>query len=312
MSHSSGASGSVGVGPRQGHHPNFEELSDVLTRELSCRYDREIGEATRAKEMLVMIVRGHHQSAQANVEQVGKLLSKDVRHGFSMVLLMEVVPLAPGAMVQPTGLAEQWVLNKKGDRMTKHRITQDLTHAKTDKDYKLSVNSRIDMVACKQMICRWRLPRIIHFIVTLFLAWPWRAIFICKHNCSNACRRIAHSAKAMAQTITVLSVLAFVCILLTFGGVPNVPIWCCFSEMITDLANKISACQGWDCNVLRSPDHATTPEPKRLAASAPFGPAQPMAVCVPPIVTGKADCRPPVFCGQPDVGWRETPPCRLG
>jgi hypothetical protein len=275
--------------PLLGRHPNFEELAIVITSGMPYRYAQDIDDDTREKEMLAMIARGNHKSAQANPEQVGRLLSKDVVHGFSMVLPIEVVPLIPGAMVQPTGLAEQWVLNEEGERMIKYRITQDLTYAETDKDSQISVNSRIDMGEYKEMIYGWCLPRIIHFIVALRLAWPLTAIFICKYDYSDAYRRIAHSAKAVAQTITTLGVLAFIYIRLTFGGSPNAPTWCCFSETVTDLANEISMCKDWDPSTLRSPDQPVTPEPKRLDASVPFGPARPMAVTVPPVITGRVD-----------------------
>jgi hypothetical protein len=59
------------------------------------------------KEVKAQIERGNHKSAQANPEQVGRLLSKDVAHGFAMVVPTAMVPLIPHAMVQPTGLAEQ-------------------------------------------------------------------------------------------------------------------------------------------------------------------------------------------------------------
>jgi hypothetical protein len=94
-----------------GSHSNFEELAQVLSHGMPYRYTKEIDEATREKEMLAMLSRGNHKSAQANPGQVGRLLTKDVVHGFSLIVPIEPVPLIPGAMVQPTGLAEQWVLN---------------------------------------------------------------------------------------------------------------------------------------------------------------------------------------------------------
>ena len=35
---------------------------------------------------------------------------------------------------------------------------------------------------------------------------------------------------------------AFVSLRLTFGGSPNPPTWCMFSELVTDLANEIAQC----------------------------------------------------------------------
>jgi hypothetical protein len=275
--------------PLLGRHPNFEELATVLTSGMPYRYAQEIDEEARFKEMSALIARGNHKSAQSNPEQVGKLLAKDVVHGFSMVVPIGLVPLIPNAMVQPTGLAEQWVLNEKGERTIKYRVTQDLTYAESDKALPLSINSRIDMSAYPEMIYGWCLPRIIHFIVALRLAQPGVSIFISKYDYSDAYRRIAHSAAAVAQTITTLGCLACVYFRLTFGGSPNPPTWCCFSELVTDLANEISMCTEWDPSTLRSPDQPTTPEPKRLEPSVPFAMAQPMAVAIPPVITGRVD-----------------------
>jgi uncharacterized protein YbbK (DUF523 family) len=72
------------------------------------------------------------------------------------------------------------------------------------------------MKACPKMICGWCLPRIIHHIVALRLAWPGKAILIAKHDCSESLQRIAHSATVVAQTSTALGALAFVCWRLTF------------------------------------------------------------------------------------------------
>jgi hypothetical protein len=51
---------------------------------------------------------------------------------------------------------------------------------------------------------------------------------------------------------------AFVCFQVTFGGSPNAPAWCKFSEMVADLANEMSLCPDWDPGKLRSPDLSLT------------------------------------------------------
>jgi hypothetical protein len=111
--------------PLLGGHPKLDELEEVITNGMPHRHVVELEEEQRAKEVSAKIQRGNHKSAQANPEQVGTLLAKDVAHGFAMVVLTDVVPLIPGAMVQPTGLAEQWVLDHNGKRKVKHRITQN-------------------------------------------------------------------------------------------------------------------------------------------------------------------------------------------
>jgi hypothetical protein len=157
------------------------------------------------------------------------------------------------------------------------------------KESPLSTNSRIDMEEQPEMVCGWALPCIIHFIVALKLGWPKRTIFMSKHDCSDACCRMAHSALAVAQTIATCLACAFVCFQMTSGGSPNPPTWCKFSEMVADLANKISLCKHWDPAQLWSPDQPETPEPKRMDPSAPHAPGREMAVFVPPLEAGKVD-----------------------
>jgi hypothetical protein len=82
----------------------------------------ELEEEQRAKEVSAQIKQGNHKPAQANREQVGMLLAHGFAHGFAMVVPTDLVPLIPGAMVQPTGLAEQWVLDNNGKR--KPRISR--------------------------------------------------------------------------------------------------------------------------------------------------------------------------------------------
>jgi hypothetical protein len=273
-------------------HPGFDELAEVLVTGMPYRYKLEITEAAREKEVLAMLDRGNHKSAQDEPAIVEQLLSKDVVHGFSMVIPVELVPLIPHAMVQPVGLAKQWTLDEQGNRKMKYRITQDLSYAetsKTIKDEPISINSRIDMDQYPEMVYGWALPRIIHFIVALRLAWPLRTIFVSKYDYSDAYRRMAHSALAVAQTITTCLAYAFVYFRLTFGGSPNPPTWCNFSEMVADLANEISMDPSWDPGKLRSPSQPDTPSPRRLEASIPHAPASEMAVFVPPLEAGKVD-----------------------
>ena len=188
------------------------------------------------------------------------------------------------------GWFKQWTLNEEGNRKIKYRITQDLSYSEMNKDVSLSINSKIDMDQYPEMVYAWALPRIIHSIVALRLAWPLRTIFIAKYDYSDAYRHMTHSTLAAAQTITTCLADTFVYFRMTFGGSPSPPTWCNFSKMVVDLANEISLCKDWDLSEIRSPDQpVSTPKPKRLNASIPQAPAQEMAVVIPALETGKVD-----------------------
>jgi hypothetical protein len=182
--------------------------------------------------------------AEDKPKAVARLLAKDVTHGFSMPILLQVVKLIPGALAQPLGMAKQITLNDSGQRIPKYRLTQDLSFSISQENG--SVNDRIDMVQYNEMIYGWCLSRIIHFIVALQRRFPADRILMSKYDYSDANRRIAHSASATTQSISIFKDNAYVALRLTFGGSSNPPTWCLFSKMVTDLANEIYMCKEWD------------------------------------------------------------------
>jgi hypothetical protein len=270
-----------------GRHPNFSFFSEVLTNGMDYHFTEELSEEQRKAEVRAMITRGNHQSVKEDWQEVAKLLEKDVLHGFSLPVHPDVVPDITRAMVQPAGVVKQFSLREDGSRTLKRRLTQDLSFPLTF--WGASVNNRIDMDAYTEMIYGWCLTRIIHFIVALRLAYPLLPIFIVKYDYSDAYRRIAHSPMAAAQSIIVFAGIAYIALRLTFGGSPNPPTWCAFSEMVTDLSNEIALCKEWDHTTLRSPAQPKTPTPIVFPDDIPFAPAMPMAVHVPTTVTARTD-----------------------
>jgi hypothetical protein len=108
------------------------------------------------------------------------------------------------------------------------------------------------------------------------------AILLAKYDYSDVYRQIAHSASVRAQTISTYGAFAYIYNHLTFGGSPNPPTWCNFSEIVTDLlANEISQCDDWDPETLRNPDQPETPIPIREPEEIPLGEAKELAVMIP-------------------------------
>ena len=270
-----------------GQHPNFEFFSGVLENGMDYRFTESLSETQRRAEVAAMIERGNHQSVQEDSDEVAKLLAKDVLRGFSLPVSPSLVPDLVDAMVQPAGVVKQFSLQEDGSRILKRRLTQDLSFPLTFP--KASVNKRINMEAYAEMIYGWCLSRVIHFIVALRLAYPLLRIFIMKYDYSDAYRRVAHSPSAAAQSIIVFAGVAYIALRLTFGGSPNPPTWCAFSEMVTDLSNEIPLCREWDHESLRSPDQPETPVPTVLPDEVPIARAMPMAVHVPTNVTARSD-----------------------
>lgn len=270
-----------------GGHPNFGFFADVLKNGMSHHFTNELSEEERKAEVEAMIKRGNHESVQEDSEAVSKLPEKDVLHGFSLPVNPSIVPSIPGAMVQPAGVVKQFSLQEDGSRILKRRLTQDLTFPLTFTE--ASANNRIDMEMHVEMIHGWCLTRIVHFTVALRICFPKKRIFIVKHDCSDAHRRVAHSASAVVQSIIIFAAVAHLALRLTFGGSSNPPTWCAFSEMATDLSNEIALCKEWDHAKTRSPAQPITPIPVELPDDEPFAEGRPMAVHVPPSVTARTD-----------------------
>jgi hypothetical protein len=142
-----------------------------------------------------------------------------------------------------------------------------------------------------EMFYGWCISRIIHFIVALRLRYPDRSIFISKyHDYSDAYRRMAHAGSAATQSITILLAIAYITMRLTFGGSPNPPSWCLFSEMGTGLANEITCCsKKYNPRRLRSPSQPDTPLPILSPCVALLAKALPMAVCIPETHVARVD-----------------------
>jgi hypothetical protein len=198
----------------RGCHPLFDQLRTIFTAGMDYRFKTELSETARLIELTQILERGNHKSSNAEPEIVNKLLLKDVTHGFSIPLPPETVPLIVGALVQPFGLAQQFTLTELGDRVVKYRLIQDLSFWLSQE--KCSVNSRIDMTKYNKMIYGWCLSRLLHYIVTLRLAYPDQSILTSKYDYSDAYRRIVHAGPAAAQSIAVFDNIAYVALRLTF------------------------------------------------------------------------------------------------
>jgi hypothetical protein len=235
-----------------GNHPYYSDFKLVLSQRVDFVFTEEITEEVRVEELEANLERrGNHKSAQGQEETLSKLLAKDVKHGFAVPICKGAVRSIPGAMVQPCGITSQFTLEPDGSRAVKKRLTHDMSFGMTHD--KVSVNDRIDMTAYEEMVYGWCLPGLIHFIVALRLKHPRKRILITKYDFSDAYRRMTFSARAANQSILVVGETAYLFLRLTFGGSPNPPAWCAFSEMVTDLSNDLAEEDDWDPRVVKSP-----------------------------------------------------------
>jgi hypothetical protein len=255
---------------------------------MDYHFDYELTEDERMAKLQANLERGNHNSAKEDKEVLEKMTYKEVKHGFAIPVAVQIVRLMKNALIQAVGIVSQWTINAFGERVLKKRLTHDLSYWIT-KHY-ASVNARCNLDMYPPMIYVWCLPRIIHYIIALRAAFPTTRILISKYDFSDAYRRIAHAAKAAAQTIFVIGKVAFICLRLSFGGSVNLPSSCSVSEMITDLSNELPLIPKWDPDLLFSPSQVTVPSSKYLDDSTPLALARPLAVDIPTTALGRGDC----------------------
>lgn len=270
-----------------GKHDNFGFMEEVVRKGMSYHFKEAISENDREEERDAMLERGNHKSASENLQKAQELLQKDVRHGFSIPFPAHLVPRIKHGLVQPIGMVTQGTVNERGERTTKHRLTQDLSFCvKHDNG---SINSRIDIEQYPEMVYGWCLLRTIHYIHALRWSFPSHPILMAKYDYSDAYRRMAHSAQALAMTICVVLEIAYMALRLTFGGSANPPGWCAFSEMVTDLSNEIIMDKSWDPTYLHSPAQPSLPSPILFQQEGKLTQVQQAAVLVPISTTSRTD-----------------------
>jgi hypothetical protein len=100
---------------------------------------------------------------------------------------------------------------------------------------------------------------------------------------------MAHSAKAIMQTIVVFVGVAYIALRMTFKGSANPPAWCAFSEMVTDLATEIALSPDYDPAMTKAPGFEA-PAFKELLDATPFGRAKEMVVTIPTTLSSRHNC----------------------
>ena len=105
----------------------------------------------------------------------------------------------------------------------------------------------------------------------------------------TAYRRAHLAGSSAAECITFLGGIALVDLCLTFGGTPCLSLRCIISEICTDLANDLQACDDWDPRELLS-DHAhMIPPPCFISDDVPVASAESLLMDSPVNIHGKAD-----------------------
>ena len=272
--------------PLLGHHPLWPAFRSIL--EHGAAYPlRNIDDDSRLQDIHDAIARGNHKSAILNSDLLKSMMSTEVKCGYALPIPIDIIHRIPHAAIAPLGLVFQDTIDEFGVVKEKARATHDQSFAFSSG---LSVNDRViqdQLIPCQYGHC---LLRMLHYIAAARRQFPNVRILIGKFDWRTAYRRAHLAGSSATECITILDNIALVALRLTFGGTPCPSLWCTISELCTDLANDILACDDWDPREIHSAHAHLIPPPCFLDDEVPFAPAESLQVDVPVNIHGKADC----------------------
>ena len=267
--------------PLWSRHKFWPNMKKIVTEGLTYPLE-EIPDETRKEDLLHMMKRGNHKSAQIpeiNAQTLMKNYTKEVKHGWMLPIPKRVLHKLKGASVIPVGVATQFTIDDKGNRVVKRRTTHDASFPPPSKN---SVNNRLIkdlLVDCQYGHC---LLRVLHNIHVMRLTYPHLMILLIKYDLDAAYRRLHLTALMALLTITIIKEIAYILLRLPFGVANGPNDYGTISEPIFDLTNEILQDETFNPSEIHSPlqkDMATQKEynPK----DTPFGVAAPLIVNVP-------------------------------
>ena len=149
--------------------------------------------------------RGNHKSARDRPEKLKELVLDDVVNGFSLPLPPKKIPLLPGAVIAPHGIAEQGAIDETGQIIKKDRLTHDMSFRFSSE---MSFNDRTDLTKFDPVQFGDCLRRVIHYIVSLRSRHPHTRTYLAKFDWKSAYRRAHFNAKTAVQAITIVDGIA--------------------------------------------------------------------------------------------------------
>jgi hypothetical protein len=152
-----------------------------------------------------------------------------------------------------------------------------------------SVNKRIIKEKLDKLYYGHCLSRLLHYIISLHIAYPETKIFIAKTDFKGAYRRVSLHGNTAAKCIITMGDFSLISLRLTFGGYPCPNEFCVVSEACADLANDILQSQNWDPTKLHSPHTIILPIENDSADPTPFAKGLDLDVDLFPDLRGKVD-----------------------
>ena len=209
--------------PLFGRHPFWQRWRDILTNGSDWQLE-PISEEARCLDLQEALDRGNHKGAQKKVETLIKLVSKDVEHGYGLVLPLQKLNSIPGSLLAPMNIAGQNTIDEFGRIVEKDRLTHDQSFEFSSGT---SLNSRVQEEHLLPIMIGAVIKRLMNWAVAARNKFPGCRIVCIKDDYKSAFRRMHLNGKVVVQTMTQIPELdlAIASLRLTFGGRPNPSEW---------------------------------------------------------------------------------------
>ena len=267
-------------------HPLWPRLRLILDKGINYPLS-PLSTSLRKKDLCEALEFKNHKGVKTNATFITKLLDDDVIHGYSLILPLRVATKIPNGLIAPMNVIEQNTITQFGEVVPKKRMTHN--QSKIFDSSGTSVNGRVDKDLLQACMFGHCITRMIHFILALRRAHPYKRILIQKIDYKSAYRRAHLNWQTAIQSMTQHKQFLYIALRATFGGSPNPFEWGVISESITDLANLLMNDDSWDPSKLCSDIQQQIPPDKYIDDSVPFQQALPTIVSPPVDCCAKAD-----------------------
>jgi hypothetical protein len=267
------------LAPLLSQHHHWPKIRTIIDKGLSYPLEA-IDEETRLSDIEHMLQRGNHKSALEpdGIAALDKAFSKEVRYQWAIPILPTCIKKIPGASVTPLGVATQWSINAKNERIIKRRTTHDCTFPGPSG---LSCNNRVIKELVDECTYGHAFRRFLHGIHAMRRRHPHTSIFINKTDMDAAYRRIHTNIQAAVTCITVVHDIAYLLVRVPFGASPAPSGFSLVSDAAGDLAQDLALDPNWDPAKLHSSFDLDF-IPQLEAPSVPFGQADELSINLPP------------------------------
>ncbi len=271
------------------NHPLWPRMKGLL--EFGSQWPTEpIPGEDRIADLNKALSFGNHKGAMSQPKLLLYLVSRDVKHGYSLPLPLNKIKQISCICMALLNIQPQWTFDEYGEIVEKDRLTHDQSFkwTKSGTSVNLLCTDTDLFQQCKFGKC---LTRLINWAVVARRKYPNRRILAKKDDIKLAYRRIHLQGDTAVKTVMQspdLS-LALMMLHLLFGGAPGPFEFCVILETICNLNIAIMHSKIWDPYKLCGKNQYLVPPPKFLDDSVPFAKGLELVVDIPVNPQGTAD-----------------------